>query len=189
MNGGSGGRWVLLSYQLPREPSTRRVAVWRKLRRLGVIQLLDGLVALPADARTREQLEWVAEEAVEAGGSAAVWLAQPASTAHERTLVQAMAAARAEEYRTLAEEALAALELTLDERGRALKRLRERGRQITRRDFYPPVERDAALAALAELAATTRLTPSATAAEMVDEKTTVVRVGSGTRGRKQGEPS
>jgi len=46
--------WVLLAYRLPREPSTPRITLWRKLRRLGVVQVLDGLVALPADARTKE---------------------------------------------------------------------------------------------------------------------------------------
>ena len=45
---GAPGEWVLLSYRLPREPSTPRIAVWRKLRRLGVAQISDGLVALPA---------------------------------------------------------------------------------------------------------------------------------------------
>ena len=64
------GQWVLLCYRLPREPSTPRIAVWRKLKRLGVAQLGDGLVALPADARTREQLDWVADEVTEAGGTA-----------------------------------------------------------------------------------------------------------------------
>src|SRR5262249_58609323 len=71
------GRWVLLSYRIPREPSTPRITIWRKLKRLGVAQISDGLVALPADARTREQLEWIAEEIVEADGTASVWLAQP----------------------------------------------------------------------------------------------------------------
>ena len=41
----------MLTYRLPRDPSTPRGVVWRKLRRLGVAQLADGLVALPADAR------------------------------------------------------------------------------------------------------------------------------------------
>src|SRR5437773_2753029 len=63
---GSLGRWVLLAYRLPREPSNPRVGVWRKLERLGVARLGDGLVALPADARTREQLDWLAEEIAEA---------------------------------------------------------------------------------------------------------------------------
>jgi hypothetical protein len=33
------------------------------------------LVALSADARTREQIDWLAEEIIEAGGVATVWLA------------------------------------------------------------------------------------------------------------------
>ena len=52
---------MLLCYRVPREPSAPRIAIWRKLRRLGTAQLADGLVALPADARTREQLEGTAE--------------------------------------------------------------------------------------------------------------------------------
>src|SRR5215213_9321310 len=54
------GEWVLLTYRMPRDPSTPRISVWRKLKGLGVAQLGDGLHALPADARTREQPEWVA---------------------------------------------------------------------------------------------------------------------------------
>ena len=53
---------MLLAYRLPREPSTPRIATWRKLKQLGVAQLLDGLVALPLDSRNRERLEWLADE-------------------------------------------------------------------------------------------------------------------------------
>ena len=65
-------RWVLLAYRLPREPSTPRITVWRHLRRLGVAQIADGVVALPLDARTRERLDWLAEEVIENGGEATV---------------------------------------------------------------------------------------------------------------------
>lgn len=41
-------------------------------------------MALPADARTKEQLEWLADEVVEAGGEATVWLGRPGSAADER---------------------------------------------------------------------------------------------------------
>src|SRR6476619_4356359 len=93
--------WVLLAYRLPREPSTPRIAVWRKLRRLGVAQLLDGLVALPLDGRNREQFEWVAGEIVEAGGEASLWVGELASRAQERELAARMTAAIASEYTAL----------------------------------------------------------------------------------------
>lgn len=66
------GQWVLLAYRLPREPSTPRIALWRALRRLGVGQLTDDLVALPADSRTREQFEWLAARSHFAGRGAVV---------------------------------------------------------------------------------------------------------------------
>jgi DNA-binding transcriptional regulator PaaX len=150
----SSGSWVLLAYRLPREPSNPRVAVWRKLERLGVARLGDGLVALPADARTREQLDWLAEEILEAGGASTVWLATPASAAQERTIAAAMRAARAAEYRAVTAQARDAASTGAAERTRALRRLRGELRRITRRDFFPPAEREVARAAVDALAAT-----------------------------------
>jgi hypothetical protein len=141
--------WVLLCYRVPREPSTPRIAIWRKLKRLGVGQLGDGLVALPADARTREQLEWVAEEVTEAGGSAGVWLARPATVAQERELAAAMAAARAGEYAAVAGEAHAAKGSADTVRAAAVRRLRGELRRIARRDYFPPAVREQARAAVA----------------------------------------
>lgn len=147
------GEWALLSYQLPREPSTPRIALWRRLRRLGVAQLADGLVALPADPRTREQLEWLAEDVRQAAGVAGVWSARPTTSAQQRALMTNLAAARATEYRELTGQALAARLLPEPDRAKAVSRLRRHWREITRRDFFPPVEREAAAAALRDLAA------------------------------------
>jgi hypothetical protein len=147
------GEWVLLSYRLPREPSTPRITVWRKLKRLGVAQLGDGLVALPADARTREQIDWIAEEITEAGGTASVWLARPATLNQERELAGGMAAARAAEYRNVLEQASSARTLPSAEHDRVVRRLRNELRRIHRRDYFPPAERDHARAAVQDLAA------------------------------------
>jgi hypothetical protein len=143
--------WVLLSYRLPREPSGPRTAIWRKLRKLGVVQISDGLVALPAGPRTREQLEWVSEEVIDAGGSATVWLAIPTSRGQEHELVRTMAAARAAEYAALtaAAEAAAASPAPAS----TVRRLRNDLRAIQRRDYFPPTERDHAEAAVEALSA------------------------------------
>lgn len=146
------GRWVLLAYRLPREPSTPRITVWRKLERLGVARLGDGLVGLPADARTREQIDWLAQEIGEAGGTATVWLATPGSFGQERAVAEAMRAARAAEYEAVAGQAEAAAALSTSERVRAARRLRAELHRIGRRDFFPPPQRDLARAAVDALA-------------------------------------
>jgi len=146
-------RWVFLAYRLPREPSTPRIIVWRKLRRLGVIQVVDGLVALPLDARTREQLEWIADEVIEAGGDSSLWIAEAASARVERELAEHMAAAVASEYATVITEAEASRGGSEAHRRRTLARLRREMHRIRGRDFFPPREADLAAAAVQRLAA------------------------------------
>jgi hypothetical protein len=98
-------RWLILVYQLPREPSRHRVAVWRKLKTLGALYLQDGAVALPEDAVTREQLEWLQLRVREAGGEATLWEAQPATLAEEKALVKAFRSSREEAYANILSEA------------------------------------------------------------------------------------
>jgi hypothetical protein len=145
-------RWVLLAYRLPREPSTPRITLWRKLRRLGAGQVQDGLVALPLDARTREQLEWLADEVMEAGGQASVWLAEPGAGAQERALAARMAAAVATDYQAVIAEAETAREAPEGVRRRTVGRLRRELRRIGLRDHFPPPEREQARQAVAALA-------------------------------------
>src|SRR5258705_10621623 len=90
--------WVLLAYRLPREPSTPRIAVWRKLRRLGAVQLVDGLVALPADPATVEAFDWLADEVVEAGGEAWTWRAPPGPKHHHHAPPRRFAGAVRDRY-------------------------------------------------------------------------------------------
>lgn len=144
----------MLSYRIPREPSTPRISVWRKLKRLGVAHIGDGLAALPADARTLEQFEWLAEEIDEAGGSSSLWRAELTSHAQERRIVGGMAAARAQEYTDIADRArkVAPVSLAATESMRMLRSLRRELRQVQRRDFFPPPERETARTEVAALA-------------------------------------
>jgi hypothetical protein len=98
-------RWLILIYNLPREPSRHRVAVWRKLKSLGALYLQDGAAALPEDAVTREQLEWLQLRVREAGGRATLWEALPNTVAESRDLVEAFRDAREEGYREVIEGA------------------------------------------------------------------------------------
>jgi hypothetical protein len=146
--------WVLLAYRLPREPSTPRIAVWRRLERLGVARLLDSLVALPRDRQTQEQFEWLAEEITDAGGEATIWFAAPGSRAQQRDLAAAMAQRIAEEYRDLIQSIAEAKKETPGIRRRALGRLQRELHTIEARDYFPPPERERARRALQQLAST-----------------------------------
>ena len=144
--------WVLLAYRLPREPSTPRITLWRKLNRLGAARIGDGLAALPLDSRTREQLEWLADEVVEAGGEATIWIGAPEPAAQERALARAMADAIALEYASVVDEvAAAALHESPNVKKRTLARLRRELRRIRGRDYFPTSERDRAHAEVERL--------------------------------------
>lgn len=159
------GEWVFLTYSLPRDPSTPRLSLWRRLRRLGVVQLADGLVALPADVRTREQLEWAADHTIASGGRAGVWLARPTTRAQERELAHTMNSARAEEYQVIIDDALAALDADESDRVRALRRLRAENNRVRRRDYFRPPAREQARQSLAALAATLQDGPAPAVAD------------------------
>jgi hypothetical protein len=77
------------------------VAVWRKLRDLGALYLQDGVAALPEDAITREQLEWLQLRVREAGGEATLWEARPGTMAEEAELVEAFRSSREEAYKAI----------------------------------------------------------------------------------------
>ena len=151
---GQAEDWVLLAYRLPRVPSTPRSAVWRKLKRLGVAQLGDGLVALPADPRTREQLEWIAEEVTDHGGKATLWLGRPLDTGTISQVVTRMTAAVAAEYETVTAEAAAIRTADVAARRRAVARLRRELHRIQCRDFFTSPQGEAARRAVEQLAAT-----------------------------------
>jgi hypothetical protein len=143
---------VLLAYRVPRTPSTPRIAIWRKLRALGAAQLGDGLVGLPEDARTREQLEWVAADVDAAGGAAMLWRAEALSTRDEQRLVTQLAAARAQEYRAILDRARHGAEVVEpSERARLLVTLRRELRRVRRRDYFPPPEAELARRAVEDL--------------------------------------
>ena len=139
--------WVLLAYRLPREPSGPRVTVWRKLRRLGAAQLVDGLVALPATAETVEAFGWLADEVVEGGGEAWTWRAT-GTKQQDRELRQKLRDAVVAEYDALVAEAKAA---GSEPTRRIVQRLRRTLRDIERRDHISPRERDDARRAVQRL--------------------------------------
>jgi hypothetical protein len=126
--------WVLLAYRLPREPSTPRITLWRSLRRLGAIQVSDGLAALPLDPFTREQLDWLAAAVEDASGEASVWTARATTREQDDRWTRRMTEAITLEYEALIDQARAAGQAPEPARRRSLRQLRSELRRVRARD-------------------------------------------------------
>src|SRR5206468_7634487 len=66
-------KWMLLIYKIPSKPTSSRVYIWRKLKRLGAVLWHDAVWILPANAKTKEHFQWLAAEIIELKGEAQVW--------------------------------------------------------------------------------------------------------------------
>jgi hypothetical protein len=65
--------WLQLLYKIPRSPTSHRVYVWRKLKKLGAILLHDSVWCLPSTPRTLEHFQWLVVEIEELAGEAMLW--------------------------------------------------------------------------------------------------------------------
>jgi hypothetical protein len=143
---------VLLIYRIPREPSRHRVAVWRKLKDLGALYLQDGVAALPKDATTLEQLEWLQLRVKEAGGEATLWEGQPNTRAEGQKIAEAFRSSREEAYRSIINAAeRVRRKAELGGGGSLLaevSKLEREFRAERRRDYFRAPSRDAASEAL-----------------------------------------
>ena len=83
-----GTTWVLLVYRIPREPTSSRAMIWRKLKRLGALLLHDAVWVLPATPWTREQFQWLTVEIGELEGEAYLWESRLLLSGQEDALVR-----------------------------------------------------------------------------------------------------
>jgi hypothetical protein len=144
-------QWVLLAYRMPREPSTPRIAVWRKLRRLGVAQIVDGLVAVPASVSNLEQMGWVANDVLDAGGEATLWTAELASVKQERELAARLNREVTDAYRVFVSDIEVETQSAEPVGRRQQDRFARQLRDIVRRDHLGAPGRDRAERALKRL--------------------------------------
>ena len=96
--------WVLLVYKIPREPTSSRAAVWRKLKRLGALLLHDAVWVLPATPWTREQFQWLTVEIGELGGEAYLWESHLLLYGQSEALVQQFQARVESTYQEILDE-------------------------------------------------------------------------------------
>ncbi|MFN0196376.1 MAG: Chromate resistance protein ChrB [Planctomycetaceae bacterium] len=120
--------WLLLTYKIPREPSARRVYVWRQMKQLGAVSLQDAVWVLPASDRTRERFQWLAAEITELGGEATLWTADAIYATDEPSL-------RAH-FEKQVDSVYADILAALKRKQRNLAELSKRYQQIQSKDYF-----------------------------------------------------
>lgn len=152
-------RWLLLIHQLPSKPAYFRVKVWRRLQGIGAVAVKSTVYALPANAETQEDFEWLLKEIVEGGGEAMVCEARLIDGLSDGQARALFDAARDEDYAEISKEARAlASRLTTtgaDDEGAECrsqaKRLRKRLADIATIDFFGATGRLSAESLVAEI--------------------------------------
>jgi hypothetical protein len=101
------GRWVLVVYRAPREPSTARVAAWRRLHRMGGLYVGPSVCLVPVALAEPRALDRAAEGVRAAGGTFDALTVEAFGGDAQATLVQRFDAARDAEYAEVVERARA----------------------------------------------------------------------------------
>jgi Protein ChrB, N-terminal len=155
--------WVLICYRAPKQPSTARVAAWRRLHRLGALYIGPSTCLVPTDLADDTALTTVAEGLISAGGNIDVFPIEAFSGDAQQALLARFNADRDAEYAEVLERAQALMDELEQETARGkftfaeaeeneadLAKLRRWLDAIGQRDQYGAVGRDRAEKAIDE---------------------------------------
>ncbi|ATU94466.1 Chromate resistance protein ChrB [Phyllobacterium zundukense] len=91
--------WLLLTYKVPPDPASKRVALWRRLKGMGAIYLQNGVCLLPkADDHVR-RLKMLGNDIAEMGGEAVILETVALDRSQEDKVVARFKDDRDEQYR------------------------------------------------------------------------------------------
>ncbi len=99
--------WIAFSYSLPSHlGSSRRVAVWRRLKRLGAITFNSGVYVLPNKEDCLESFQWLVQEVQEAKGDSVVMKVEKFEGLSDGEVMEEFRKACKEDYKELNERLL-----------------------------------------------------------------------------------
>lgn len=153
--------WTVLTYSLPSTPrSSPRVALWRRLRRLGAMSPTGSIYILPGQAECVEAFQWLAQEIRHAQGEALVMHVEQFDDLADSQLIELFRQARDEEYGEIEPQLVdleQAVTVSLESEGYypdlldKLDKLRRRYTDIKRVDYFHSPAGDRLAARLAAL--------------------------------------
>src|SRR5947207_9974535 len=90
--------WLLPLYRLPTRQKTERVAVWRRFKKIGAIQIKTSTYLLPDNPPQYEHFQWLAQQIRDFGGDATLIRVQEIEEMHNEKLIALFNRARDEKY-------------------------------------------------------------------------------------------
>ncbi len=90
--------WLLLLFSLPTNRNTERVAVWRRLKKMGAVQIKTSTYLLPDEPAQYEQFQWLAKQIRDYGGDSTLVRAQEIEGLTREKVVSLFNTARDREY-------------------------------------------------------------------------------------------
>ena len=91
--------WLLLTYKVPPEPASKRVALWRRLKSMGVVYLQNGVCLLPKTDDHARRLKMLANDIAEMSGEAVILETAALDHRQEDKVVARFKADRDDAYR------------------------------------------------------------------------------------------
>lgn len=91
--------WLLLTYKVPSEPTTKRIALWRRLKGMGAVYLQNGVCLLPKTDDHVRRLKMLENDISGMGGEAVILETVALDRAQEEKVVARFKADRDEQYR------------------------------------------------------------------------------------------
>src|SRR5512133_3688741 len=90
--------WLLLLFRLPATHKAERVAIWRKLKKSGAIQIQTSTYVLQDEPARYESFQWLAQQIRDFGGDATLARVQEIEGMSNERLIALFNRARDEEY-------------------------------------------------------------------------------------------
>jgi hypothetical protein len=132
--------WLLLLFSLPTNRNTERVAVWRRLKKMGAVQIKTSTYLLPDDPAQYEQFQWLAQQIRDYGGDSTLVRAQDIEGLTKEKVIAMFNDARARNYGQLrkALQSFIARRKKMDAEAAAaeVERLTRQFREVRAVDFF-----------------------------------------------------
>ena len=95
--------WIVINYSLPREPSRIRVSMWRKLKKIGAVNIQQSMWILPQTDENYDLLNQIKDDVSQNNGEAFV-MKSSVDENSKRIIIDRFNAARDEEYKEVLEQ-------------------------------------------------------------------------------------